>query len=49
MEKRIGIKVLRYSVLLVAIIMISVGVSKGQPYQIFQQAIRICLECIGIG
>lgn len=40
---------MRYGVLIIAIVMIGMGIYLQQPQQIFQQAIRICLECIGIG
>lgn len=41
--------VLRYSCLILALISIGVGIYMNQPAIIFQKAIRICLECIGIG
>lgn len=40
---------IQYGVLIISIVMIGVGIHLQQPQQIFQQAIRICLECIGIG
>lgn len=43
------IKMIRYGCVGIGIVMIGIGVISGQPQQIFQQAIRICLECIGIG
>lgn len=32
-----------------AVIMIVVGVANGQHNSVFGKAIRVCLECIGIG
>lgn len=35
--------------LLFALVLITVGLLAGQHLQVLQKAIRICLECIGIG
>lgn len=50
MKDKLKAKVfIQYSALCVALIMIGIGIALEQPQQIFEQAIRICLECIGIG
>ena len=41
--------VLRTAVLLAAFGMIAAGISNGEMQLIYQKAIMICLECIGIG
>ncbi|MEE1320394.1 MAG: CD1871A family CXXC motif-containing protein [Acutalibacteraceae bacterium] len=42
---------LKYGVLLsaVGIIMMVIGAFNGEAADVFEKAIRICLECIGIG
>lgn len=32
-----------------AVILIGAGIYLGQPSSVFAKAIRICLECVGIG
>jgi len=36
-------------ILLAGIIMMFFGIWRGEPQIILQKAIRVCLECIGIG
>lgn len=45
MKKRIG----TYAILIVALLFIIIGISQNQQHDVFQKAILICLECIGIG
>lgn len=42
---------LKYGVLLsaVGVIMMVIGALNGEAADVFEKAIRICLECIGIG
>lgn len=42
-------RLLRYLLLLAAMIMIYAGVRTGEVMTVFQKASYICLECIGIG
>lgn len=39
----------KYVILLTSIIFIIIGVNAGEHNTIYNKAIRICLECIGIG
>ena len=32
-----------------AVGLIGVGISVGEPAQVWQKAVNICLECIGVG
>lgn len=42
-------KVVGLSILALGVTMIAIGISQGQQMGVFIKAIRICLECIGIG
>lgn len=42
-------KLLRNCILALSVIFILLGVYSGEPEVIYSKAIRICLECIGIG
>lgn len=41
--------ILRCIVLLTGTAMICIGIYLGEPQQILQKAVKLCLECIGIG
>ena len=41
--------ILRIALFLVAVIMLAVGIADGEVQTVFQKAVNICLECIGIG
>lgn len=36
-------------ILILAVVLIVAGVIDGQNEQVFEKAVRICMECIGIG
>lgn len=36
-------------ILLVAVCSITIGILQGQNQMVLQKAIKICLECVGIG
>ena len=42
-------KVVGLCILALGVAMIAIGISQGQQMGVFGKAIRICLECIGIG
>ena len=35
--------------LIAAVVLIGVGLSQGQHIQVLSKAIRVCMECVGIG
>ena len=41
--------ILRIVLFLAAVIMLAIGISNGEVQTVFQKAVNICLECIGIG
>ena len=50
MKRRLSISaIVALAVLGVAAVLIAVGVSLGQPLQIWHKAVLICYECIGLG
>lgn len=44
-----GRRAVRYCVLIVSILFIGVGILNQEYLEVLQKAVRICLECIGIG
>lgn len=40
---------MRISLFTLAAVMILVGIFDGEAAQVFKKAVKICLECIGIG
>lgn len=34
---------------LLAVLFLVAGIAKGEPLVVLQKAVRVCLECIGIG
>lgn len=42
-------KLLRWSVLILALIFIGAGIMRSEHNMVFLKAVNICLECIGIG
>ncbi|MGI6177812.1 MAG: CD1871A family CXXC motif-containing protein [Eubacterium sp.] len=44
-----GQKILRAALLVIAVCMIAVGIAGEEFSTVLQKAVRICLECIGIG
>lgn len=41
--------VVRFGVLLSSILFIGIGIMKQEQIEVLQKAMKICLECIGIG
>lgn len=39
----------RYGLLAAAFALIAVGLARQEQVEVFQKAVKICLECIGIG
>jgi len=48
-KSKISFFVVRIGVLTVSITFICVGLMKREHIEVFRKAVRICLECIGIG
>lgn len=42
-------KIITFSLLTFGLIMIVLGILRGEAETVFEKAIRICMECIGIG
>lgn len=42
-------RIVQFTVLVVSILFIGIGVMKQEHFEVLQKAVRICLECIGIG
>jgi len=42
-------KILQAALLVLGIVLISLGVARGEALDIFDRATIICLECIGLG
>lgn len=40
---------MRYGLLGLAVVLIAVGLLKREHLEVMQKAVKICLECIGIG
>ena len=42
-------KIIRYVILAAGILLCVLGILRGEPADIMQKAVIVCLECIGIG
>ena len=42
-------RLLQSVLLAAAVLMIGFGVLRGEAYTVFSKAIRLCMECVGIG
>ena len=48
-KKNLPLILLRGALLIGALVLLVVGILKGDPNSVMNKDIRICLECIGIG
>ncbi len=48
-KQELPILVLRFCVLIVSVFFILAGLIKKEHLEVMQKAVKICLECIGIG
>ena len=48
-RKETIIRIVRISVLVTGALFLVLGLLRGEPGEILTKAVRICLECIGIG
>ena len=49
MTRRKAVLLVRYGLLATAITLIAVGLARNEQQEVFHKAVKICLECIGIG
>ena len=47
--KRAHLNIIRAAVIAIALVFIVFGISRGENAVVLRKAIRICLECIGLG
>lgn len=47
--KRIQLNRIRAAAIAIALVFIVVGIARGDHSTVLRKAVRICLECIGIG
>ena len=43
------LNLLRAAILVIAVMLIVIGITRGEATVVLEKGIRICLECIGIG
>lgn len=48
-KKDHGIQIIRIGMLIAAVLFIGIGWMRGEQTEVLQKAVRVCLECIGIG
>lgn len=42
-------KITAWLLITAAAVLILIGIQEGQPAQVLMKAIRVCMECVGIG
>lgn len=49
MTKKNVASIIGLVLLLAGLVFLVIGIVNGEPFYVWQKAIRICLECIGLG
>jgi hypothetical protein len=44
-----NVKILRIALIIVSIVMIVTGCLRGEHFAVLNKAIKVCMQCIGIG
>ena len=42
-------KIVTAAIIVLSVALIAVGIYTGEPAEVLQKAVNICLECIGVG
>ncbi len=48
-KEKTDFKAVRYGVFVISVLFIGIGIVNQEYWEVLQKAVRICLECIGIG
>lgn len=49
MKRERSVQLLRLGTLALSLVLIGIGLARDEQLEVLQKAVRVCLECIGIG